>query len=197
MSLGPRVYNPPMDSAFLSNHFLIAMPAMGDPNFDRTVTFICEHTADGALGLVINRPTNLDLSDIFSQMPANSDDPAVNATPILQGGPVQIERGFVIHDGDREWNSTLKVSDAVRVTTSRDILESMAAGQGPARSLVAIGYAGWGAGQLETEMAANAWLTVPATEAILFDVPFDQRWRAAAALIGIDLDLLSPEAGHA
>ncbi|MGB5210846.1 MAG: YqgE/AlgH family protein [Gammaproteobacteria bacterium] len=186
-----------MDSAFLSNHFLIAMPAMGDPNFDRTVTFICEHTADGALGLVINRPTNLDLSDIFSQMPANSDDPAVNATPILQGGPVQIERGFVIHDGDREWNSTLKVSDAVRVTTSRDILESMAAGQGPARSLVAIGYAGWGAGQLETEMAANAWLTVPATEAILFDVPFDQRWRAAAALIGIDLDLLSPEAGHA
>ena len=197
MSLGPRVYNPSMDSAFLSNHFLIAMPAMGDPNFDRTVTFICEHTADGALGLVINRPTNLDLSDIFSQMSANSDEPAVNATPILQGGPVQVERGFVIHDGDREWNSTLRVSDAVRVTTSRDILESMAAGQGPARSLVAIGYAGWGAGQLETEMAANAWLTVPATEEILFDVPFDQRWRAAAALIGIDLDLLSPEAGHA
>jgi len=121
----------------------------------------------------------------------------VNTTPILQGGPVQVERGFVIHDGDREWNSTLRVSDAVRVTTSRDILESMAAGQGPARSLVAIGYAGWGAGQLETEMAANAWLTVPATEEILFDVPFDQRWRAAAALIGIDLDLLSPEAGHA
>ena len=194
---GRHVYNPFMDTACLTNHFLIAMPAMGDPNFDRTVTFLCEHNEAGALGLVINRPTNLDLSDIFSQISANSDDPAVNSLPVLQGGPVQVERGFVIHDGDHEWNSTLKVSDAVKVTTSRDILEAMAAGEGPASTLVAIGYAGWGAGQLEAEMAANAWLTVPATTEILFGMPFDQRWRAAAALIGIDLDLLSPEAGHA
>jgi putative transcriptional regulator len=118
-------------------------------------------------------------------------------TPVLQGGPVQPERGFVIHDAGGNWSSTLPVSDLIQVTTSRDILESMAEGQGPGRSLVVLGYAGWGAGQLESEMAANAWLTVPSNTAILFDAPFEERWRAAAALIGIDLDNLSFEVGHA
>lgn len=186
-----------MSDPYLTNQFLIAMPAMGDPNFDRTVTFICEHNEDGALGLVINRPMDLALGDIFSQMSLESDDQAIKALPVLQGGPVQVERGFVIHGSGHEWSSTLAVSDAVSVTTSRDVLEAMAAGHGPEKALVAIGYAGWGAGQLEAEMAANAWLTVPANMEILFDMPFDKRWRAAAALIGIDLDLLSTEAGHA
>jgi len=186
-----------MADSYLTNHFLIAMPAMGDPNFDRTVTFICEHNDDGALGLVINRPMDLDLAEIFSQMSLESDKGETEAGPILQGGPVQVERGFVIHDGEKKWESTLVVSDSVNVTTSRDILEAMAAGDGPEQALVAVGYAGWGPGQLEAEMAANAWLTVPANTEILFDIPFDERWRAAAALIGIDLDLLSTEVGHA
>ena len=186
-----------MADPYLTDHFLIAMPAMGDPNFDRTVTFICEHNEDGALGLVINRPMDLTLGEIFSQMSLDCDDQEISALPVLQGGPVQVERGFVIHGSEREWNSTLAVSDTVAVTTSRDVLEAMAAGDGPERALVAIGYAGWGAGQLEAEMAANAWLTVPANTEILFDIPFEKRWRAAAALIGIDLDLLSTEAGHA
>ncbi len=186
-----------MADPYLTDHFLIAMPAMGDPNFDRTVTFICEHNEDGALGLVINRPMDLTLGEIFSQMSLDCDDQGISALPVLQGGPVQVERGFVIHGSEREWNSTLAVSDTVAVTTSRDVLEAMAAGDGPERALVAIGYAGWGAGQLEAEMAANAWLTVPANTEILFDIPFEKRWRAAAALIGIDLDLLSTEAGHA
>jgi len=186
-----------MADSYLTNHFLIAMPAMGDPNFDRTVTFICEHNDDGALGLVINRPMDLDLAEIFSQMSLESDKGETEAGPVLQGGPVQVERGFVIHDGEKKWESTLVVSDSVNVTTSRDILEAMAAGDGPEQALVAVGYAGWGPGQLEAEMAANAWLTVPANTEILFDIPFDERWRAAAALIGIDLDLLSTEVGHA
>ena len=186
-----------MADPYLTDHFLIAMPAMGDPNFDRTVTFICEHNEDGALGLVINRPMDLTLGEIFSQMSLDCDDQEISALPVLQGGPVQVERGFVIHGSERGWNSTLAVSDTVAVTTSRDVLEAMAAGDGPERALVAIGYAGWGAGQLEAEMAANAWLTVPANTEILFDIPFEKRWRAAAALIGIDLDLLSTEAGHA
>lgn len=186
-----------MADPYLTDHFLIAMPAMGDPNFDRTVTYICEHNEEGALGLVINRPMDLALGEIFSQMSLECDNPGITVLPVLQGGPVQVERGFVIHGSEREWNSTLSVSDAVSVTTSRDVLEAMAAGDGPERALVAIGYAGWGAGQLEAEMAANAWLTAPANTEILFDMPFDKRWRAAAALIGIDLDLLSTEAGHA
>ena len=186
-----------MADPYLTDHFLIAMPAMGDPNFDRTVTYICEHNEDGALGLVINRPMDLTLGEIFSQMSLECDDQAISSLPVLQGGPVHVERGFVIHGSEREWTSTLAVSDAVSVTTSRDVLEAMAAGDGPERALVAIGYAGWGAGQLEAEMAANAWLTVPANTEILFDIPFEKRWRAAAALIGIDLDLLSTEAGHA
>jgi len=186
-----------MADPYLTDHFLIAMPAMGDPNFDRTVTFICEHNEDGALGLVVNRPMDLALGEIFSQMSLECDDQATSTLPVLQGGPVQVERGFVIHGSEGEWNSTLAVSDAVSVTTSRDVLEAMAAGDGPEPALVAIGYAGWGAGQLEAEMAANAWLTVPANTEILFDIPFEKRWRAAAALIGIDLDLLSTEAGHA
>lgn len=186
-----------MQGSYLTNQFLIAMPTMGDPNFDKTVTFICEHNADGALGLVVNRPSGMNLGDVFGQMSLTPKRDQMADVPVLQGGPVQPERGFVIHDAGGDWGSTLPVSELIQVTTSRDILESMAQGDGPARSLVVLGYAGWGAGQLEGELAANAWLTVPANVDVLFDVPFEQRWRAAAALIGIDLDNISSDVGHA
>jgi putative transcriptional regulator len=186
-----------MTGAYLTNQFLIAMPRMGDPNFDHTVTFICEHNEDGALGLVINRPTGMHLGDILSQMDLEIVDPHTSGIPVLHGGPVQPERGFVIHDRGGDWGSTLTVSDKLQVTTSRDVLEAMAAGEGPRDALVALGYAGWGAGQLEEEMTANAWLTVPASRGIIFQIPFEDRWRAAAALIGIDIDQISSDVGHA
>jgi putative transcriptional regulator len=186
-----------MESAYLTNQFLIAMPSMGDPNFDHTVTFVCEHNDDGALGLVINRPTGMHLGDILAQMELESVDPGAAGIAVLHGGPVQPERGFVIHDPGGNWGSTLPVSEWAQVTTSRDVLEAMAAGEGPRNALVALGYAGWGAGQLEGEIAANAWLSVPASREIVFQIPFEDRWRAAAALIGIDIDQISGDVGHA
>jgi len=186
-----------MSGSYLTHQFLIAMPALGDPNFDHTVTYICEHNADGALGLVVNRPTGMQLSDIFGQMSLEASDDELADAAVLQGGPVQQERGFVIHDQSGDWGSTLEVSDGIHVTTSRDILEAMADGKGPGNALVVVGYAGWGAGQLEHEMAANAWLTVPANKEILFSIPFGDRWRAAAASIGIDIDQISSDIGHA
>lgn len=185
------------EGQYLTGQFLIAMPALDDPNFDRTVTYVCEHNDDGALGIIINRPTTMALGEIFAQMDLPADDAALAVQPVLEGGPVQPERGFVIHDdGETEFGATLQVPDGLRVTTSRDILAAMAAGKGPAHAIVALGYAGWGAGQLEAEMAANSWLTVPADPAIIFSVPFERRWEAAAELIGIDITALSSEAGH-
>lgn len=183
--------------SFLTGQFLIAMPAMGDPNFDHTVTFVCEHTEAGALGIVINRPTDMTVGEVLAQMQLPAGDEAVTSRPVLQGGPVQLERGFVIHDSDEPFTSTLLVGDSIRVTTSRDILEAMAQGRGPGRTEVALGYAGWGAGQLDEEMAANAWLTVPATPEIIFATPYERRWESAARLLGIDIRAMGPEAGHA
>jgi putative transcriptional regulator len=185
-------------SPFLTGQFLIAMPAMVDPNFDRTVTYICEHNEEGALGIIVNRPTSMSLGEILAQMDLDVSNPVLAAQPILQGGPVQPERGFVIHDdGGEGFGATLDVPDGLKVTTSRDILVAMAEGRGPQRAVVALGYAGWGAGQLEAEMAANAWLNVPAAAEIIFTVPFERRWEAAAALLGVSIAALSPEAGHA
>jgi putative transcriptional regulator len=183
---------------YLSGQFLIAMPAMADPNFDRTVTYVCEHNDEGALGIIVNRPTTMSLGEILAQMDLRISDPALAAQPVLQGGPVQPERGFVIHDdGGDGFSSTLSVPDGLKVTTSRDILVALAEGHGPPRAVIALGYAGWGAGQLEAEMAANSWLTVPAAAEIIFSVPFERRWEAAAALLGVSIAALSPEAGHA
>jgi putative transcriptional regulator len=183
---------------FLTGQFLIAMPSMADPNFDRTVTYICEHNDDGALGIIINRPTALSLGEILVQMDLKTEDAALASQPVLQGGPVQPERGFVIHDEDGEsFGSTLAAPNGLRVTTSRDILVSLAEGHGPPRAVIALGYAGWGPGQLEAEMVANAWLTVPAAPDIIFSVPYARRWESAAALLGVSIASLSPEAGHA
>ncbi len=186
------------EAQFLTDHFLIAMPGMGDPNFHQTVTYVCEHSSEGAMGLVINRPMNLKLGEIFAQMSLEKPTGDVSDKQILQGGPVHPDRGFVLHDpSDDSWDSTLEVSSEIRVTTSRDILTAMAHGEGPSRAVVVLGYAGWGGGQLEDEIVANAWLSVPATTSIIFDTPYDHRWQAAAKLIGIDLNTLSIDAGHA
>jgi len=181
----------------LTNHFLIAMPGLADPNFFHTVTYLCEHSEQGAMGLVINRPMDLQLADIFEQLEIKISDPTLSQVPVYMGGPVQGDRGFVLHNTDSEWDSTLRVTDEISVTTSMDILQAIAAGQGPAHTLVTLGYAGWGAGQLEEEMAQNAWLSGPARSDIIFKRASDQRWQAAADLLGVDLNLLSSEAGHA
>lgn len=185
------------DVTWLTGHLLIAMPAMADPNFTRTVTYICEHNDQGALGIVVNRPLQMDLGEVFAQLALEPADAALARQPVLRGGPVQVERGFVLHEPGGEWDSTVAVSEDVHLTTSQDILAALARGDGPKRALMALGYAGWGAGQLESEMGANAWLSVPGDPAILFDTPFEARWAAAAGLLGINLATLSSEAGHA
>lgn len=181
----------------LTNHFLIAMPTLADPNFERTVTYICAHNEEGAMGIVINRPLELELGAVFEQMDLVSEDPAMAARPVYHGGPVHTDRGFVIHRPAREWNSTITVTPDVAVSTSRDILEAMSQGNGPRDALVALGYAGWGAGQLEQEIAQNAWLSGPADLDIVFVAPPGERWQRAADLIGVDLKSLSRDVGHA
>ncbi len=181
----------------LANHFLIAMPALADPNFFHTVTYICEHNAEGALGLVINRPSELQLEDIFAHMELKAADSQIASRTVYAGGPVQPDRGFVLHEPLGQWEATMQVSEHIGITASRDILAAVAKGTGPVHSLVALGYAGWGAGQLEQEIADNAWLSGPADARIVFETPDEERWQAAARLLGVDLNLLSGDAGHA
>jgi putative transcriptional regulator len=189
------------DDLNLTNHFLIAMPAMHDPIFGGTVIYICEHNAKGAMGLVINKPTDMTLSGLFDRIDLKleiiPDSHPLGKAPVMFGGPVQDDRGFVLHTPTGAYSSSLKVTDQIAFTTSRDILEAVAAGEAPERLLVSIGYAGWGAGQLEREILANGWLTVPADLHVLFDVPLEARFDAAMRLLGIDPYLLSAEAGHA
>ncbi len=181
----------------LAGHLLIAMPAMMDPNFARTVTYICEHSDQGTLGLVINRPLDINLGDVFAQLELEECDKEMSARPVLHGGPVHMERGFVIHEAEEHWENSTAINDSIQVTTSRDILTAMANGRGPKRSTVALGYAGWGAGQLEQEILENSWLNTPANAQIIFDTPFADRWQQSAQLLGIDLSTISAEAGHA
>ena len=181
----------------LANQLLIAMPGMADPNFSTTVTLICEHNDEGAMGIVINRPTTLKLGELFEQLEVEDADPQAAADPVLSGGPVGVERGFVLHGPERGYENTLAVSRDIRLTLSRDIIEAIAAGSGPDHTLIALGYAGWAAGQLEQEMLANSWLNVPATPEIVFETPFADRWNSAARTIGIDISSLPTDAGHA
>lgn len=183
---------------FLGNHFLIAVPGMSDPNFQRTVTLVCQHTADGAMGLMLNRLSDYKVGDVLDQMSIATEIHALAEAPVLLGGPVQPERGFVLHEpGTETWDSTFHLSDELSLTTSRDILAAMARGEGPKRALIALGYAGWGEGQLETELQDNTWLAVAADRAILFETPLEQRWSSAARLMGVDVTLLTDYAGHA
>ena len=185
-----------MAQDFLVNHFLVAMPSLHDPNFQQSVVYVCEHNPGNALGIVINRPSNVVLGDIFKQLSITVDDPALAQRPVFQGGPVQTDRGFVIHEPAGKWDSTLNLG-GLGVTTSRDVLAAVAHGTGPGKTFVALGYAGWGAGQLETELAANSWLSTHADQRIIFETPVSERWQAAARLIGVDIALLSGDAGHA
>jgi len=185
------------DACYLTNQFLIAMPGLEDPNFFHSVTYICEHNDSGALGLVINRPLGMQLDEILQHVQLDQAEPEARQIPVHLGGPVQQDRGFVLHEPLGEWDATLKVTDRIGITSSMDILQAIARNEGPEHTLITLGYAGWGAGQLEQEMAENAWLSGPAHPDILFDTPDEERWKAAAASLGIDLDLLSGEAGHA
>lgn len=184
-------------AANFTNDFLIAMPALADPNFFRSVTLVCDHNEQGALGIVINHPTELQLGEMFDHLGIETTDASSRNLPVFNGGPVQVDRGFVIHEPLGNWESTLAVTDQLGLTTSRDILSDIARGHGPRRVLVALGYAGWGSGQLEHEMAENAWLSTLCDTRIVFDLPPEQRWREAAQQLGIDLDLLAGDAGHA
>lgn len=185
------------EGRYLTNHFLIAMPSLLDPNFSRGVTFLCQHSKEGAMGIIVNRAAPLTLGDVLAQMNITTGIEAVASAPVFFGGPVQPERGFVLHDAGGTWDSSFEISERLAVTTSRDILAAMAEGKGPKRALVALGYAGWSEGQLEQEVRDNAWLTASATPELIFDTPTEQRWNAAAALVGIDLSLMSDQAGHA
>lgn len=183
--------------SYLTNHFLIAMPQLADPNFSHTVTFICEHNEQGAMGVVINRPLEFSLGELLAQMEIPTSNTQVARQTVYLGGPVQQERGFVIHKPAIYWDSTMPINDELAITTSRDILTAISQGEGPAEYLVALGYAGWGEGQLEREMAENAWLSGPASQPVLFHSPDEKRWEEAAALLGIDVHLMSGDAGHA
>lgn len=180
----------------LCDHFLIAMPNMEETSFAQSVTYICEHNERGAMGIVINNPMPMLLNEIFTQM--NLEDVAHQGhKTIVAGGPVQSERGFVLHPSGTQWHSTIKVSDDISLTASRDIIVALAEGRGPSACLIALGYAGWGEGQLEAEIVANSWLTVPADKNIIFNTPFEQRWTVAALALGINVSLITNTVGHA
>lgn len=185
----------------LTNHFLIAMPSMLDPVFGGSVIYLCEHSERGAMGMVINRPTDMTVATLFDRVDLKleiiPDSHPLGKCPVMFGGPVQDDRGFVLHAPVGQFSSSLQVTDEIAFTTSRDVLEALAAGEGPERVLISIGYAGWGAGQLEQEILANGWLTVAADARILFEVPVEDRFAAALKLLGIDPMMLAAQAGHA
>ncbi len=185
----------------LADHFLIAMPSMLDPLFGGTVVYLCEHNAGGALGMIINRPTDMTMDVLFERLDLSLEitphAQLMPRSPVMFGGPVQVERGFVLHAPVADYTSSLTVSPDVALTTSRDVLEAVARGEGPSRLLITLGCAGWSAGQLEDEILRNGWLTVRADPAILFDTPVEARFAAAMNLLGIDPTMLAGEAGHA
>ena len=196
----------PADSMNLTHHFLIAMPQLQDAAFSRSVVYLCEHSPRGALGLVINKPTDISLKNLFDKvdLPLGRDDLA--RTPVLQGGPVQTERGFVLHEAvqaegqdasESVYASTMTSPGGLEMTTSKDVLEAMATGAGPRKVLVTLGYSAWGEGQLESELADNSWLTVDADPKIIFDTPIEERYDKALSLLGLQAWMLSAGAGHA
>jgi putative transcriptional regulator len=190
----------------LTHHFLIAMPGMRDETFGRSVVYLCEHSERGALGLVINKPSDINLRDLFEKVELPTDRTQIGDSPVFQGGPVKTERGFVLHEPmfadppdntEPIYASTMTIPGGLELTTSKDVLEALAAGGGPRRVLVSLGYSAWGEGQLESELAENSWLTVDADPAVIFDTPIDQRYDKALLLLGLQAWTLSPDAGHA
>jgi putative transcriptional regulator len=185
----------------LSNQFLIAMPGMLDDSFAGSVVYLCEHSDKGALGLVINKPIDINLKNLFDKVELNLESEELAVQPVFYGGPVQTERGFVLHEkrGDdaAAYSSTLSVPGGLDMTTSKDVLEALCKGTGPKRILITLGYSGWSAGQLEDELGRNGWLTVDADPAVIFDTPIEQRYERALSLLGFDPHMLSQDAGHA
>jgi len=181
----------------LAGHFLIAMPSLAEPPFSRGVAFICQHDEDGAVGLLVNQLSEYRLGDVLAQMKLECNDLELADAPVLIGGPVQQERGFVLHREPGHWESSYRINAEWSVTTSRDILVAMANGEGPRLAVMALGYAGWSAGQLEQELKDNTWLTVEASERVVFYTPLEERWSAAAGLVGVDPLTLPGYAGHA
>ena len=190
----------------LTHHFLIAMPGLEDETFAKSVVYLCEHSERGALGLVINKPSDINLQSLLQKVDLDLRRQDLTDTPVFQGGPVQTERGFVLHDAmqadsekpeDSGYSSTLSIPGGLEMTTSKDVLEALSTGAGPRRVLVTLGYASWGEGQLESELAENTWLTVGADPSVIFDTPIGQRWDRALGLVGLQAWMLSPDAGHA
>lgn len=181
----------------LTHHFLIAMPQMDDPNFARSLTYVAEHSDRGALGIIVNRPIDMDLAHLFERIEIPLENPDLARQPVFYGGPVQTDRGFVLHRPAGDWSATLSVNEEIGMTSSRDILEAVAGGLVEQDILVTLGYAGWDAGQLEQELADNAWLSTPADISIIFELPPEERLAAAMQSMGIDFANLSEDAGHA
>ncbi len=191
-----------LENINLTGQFLIAMPAMTDPYFSKTVIYICTHNQDGAMGVVINRATDITIIDLFEQIKVSPDSPALLEKTVHYGGPVQIERGFILHTPHQEYNSTVLVNNTIALTTSKDILEAAAQNTGPEKILIALGYAGWNPGQLEDEMMQNAWLSLDTNNihdiyTLVFDAPNDEKFDIAMQLMGLNLANLSHNAGHA
>lgn len=180
----------------LRDHFLIAMPGLTDSVFSHTVTYICDHSEYGAMGIVLNQPLNVQLSEVFDHL-AIDHPAAASETPVLSGGPVNAQQGFVLHRNQGKWDSTMEITPDICLTASRDIVSAMAEGRAPEGSIFVLGYAGWSAGQLEQEISSNSWLTVPADQGIIFDTPAEERWAAATKAFGFDFNLISACAGHA
>ena len=190
----------------LTNHFLIAMPGLEDLSFARSVVYVCEHSERGALGLVINKPSDIDLKGLFDKVELPLGRPDLVRAPVFHGGPVQVDRGFVLHEpflavgeksGESVYASTMSIPGGLEMTTSKDVLEALSTGAGPRRVLVSLGYSAWAEGQLESELGENSWLTVGADIAVIFDTPVEQRYDRALGLLGLQLWMLSPQAGHA
>lgn len=184
----------------LTNQFLIAMPGMADENFAGSVVYLCEHTDKGALGLVINKPVDITMKNLFEKVELPLERAELAEQPVFFGGPVQTERGFVLHDGgtgEAGYSSTLNIPGGLAMTTSKDVLEAMSSGAGPKRVLITLGCSGWSPGQLEDELGRNGWLSVDADPAVIFDTPVEQRYDRALGLLGIDPRMLSLDAGHA
>ncbi len=182
----------------LENHFLIAMPTLHDPFFRRTVTYICEHSPEGAMGLIINHPIDINVGELLSKIDIDtSGNNKAFPNAVYSGGPVQTDRGFVLHSPQHGWNSSLQLSEQIMVTTSKDILEAIAGDNSPDKFIITLGYSGWTAGQLEQELSQNSWLTIPADPDLLFDTPAHLRWEKAAERLGVDMRQISSEVGHA
>ncbi len=184
-------------TGYLQQQMLIAMPAMADPNFARSVTLMCQHNEEGAIGITINRLSGFTLGEILAGMDIECEHQEIASMLVLEGGPVSRDHGFVLHPPEDGFDSSIRINDEIMVTTSRDILAAIATGNGPQQFLVALGYAGWGNGQLESEMRENAWLSVPADQAILFEAPLQSRWEKALGKLGINSDHLHSVGGHA